>query len=157
MEVLLRDFLTDQIFGLNGLVNLSNFAFLLAFSVRDFLKLRILSLASDIMILPYYYFQHKPLWPPIFWGVAFIIVNVVRIVSLTLARRPVILSNKEAELHRVAFGSIDKRDFLKMACLARWVDFSPGEAIVKQGHRISDAIVLVSGETEAVLTGKALL
>jgi hypothetical protein len=38
MEVLLRDFLTDQIFGLNGLVNLSNFAFLLAFSVRDFLK-----------------------------------------------------------------------------------------------------------------------
>jgi hypothetical protein len=75
MEVLLRDFLTDQIFGLNGLVNLANFAFLVAFSVRDVLKLRILSLAADVIVLPYYYFQHIPLWPPIFWGVAFIIVN----------------------------------------------------------------------------------
>jgi hypothetical protein len=70
MGFLLRDFLTHQIFGLNGLVNLSIFAFLLGFSVRDFLKLRILLLASDVVLLPYYYFQHEPLWPPIFWGVA---------------------------------------------------------------------------------------
>lgn len=94
---------------------------------------------------------------PIFWGVAFIIVNGVRIVTLTLARRPVILSNKEEELHRVAFASVDKRDFLKMACLARWVDFSPGEVIAKKGHRISEAIVLISGEAEGVLSGKTIL
>src|SRR5260221_12513104 len=68
MEVLLRDFWADQIFGLNGLVNLANFALLLAFSVRDVLKLRILSLASDGMLFPDYYFLHKPLWSLIFWG-----------------------------------------------------------------------------------------
>jgi hypothetical protein len=157
MEDFLRDFLTAQIFGLNGMVNLSNFAFLLAFSVRDVLKLRILSLASDVIILPYYYFQHESLWPPIFWGVAFIIVNGVRIVTLTLERRPVVLSDKEDELHRVAFGSIDKRDFLKMASLARWIDFSPGEVILKKGQQISHAIVLISGQTEAVLNGKTIL
>src|ERR1700724_1157296 len=157
MEALLGDFLTDQIFGLNGLVNLSNFAFLLAFSVRDFLKLRLLTLASDMMILPYYYFQHEPLWPPIFWGVAFIIVNGVRIVTLTLARRPVILSNKEEELHRVAFGSIDKRDFLRRRSLARGRTFSPAGEKAKKGSGISDAIVLISGETEAVLSGKTIL
>ena len=44
MEALLRDFLADQFFGLNGLVNLANFAFLLALSVRNVLALRILSL-----------------------------------------------------------------------------------------------------------------
>lgn len=153
----LRNFLTDQLLGLNGLVNLSNIAFLLAFSVRDFLKLRVLSLASDVMILPYYYFQQEPLWPPIFWGVAFIIVNGVRIVTLILDRRPVVLSGKEEELYRVAFGSIDKRDFLKLASLAHWVDCSPGERIVKRGQHISDAIVLISGETEAVLRGKTIL
>jgi hypothetical protein len=154
MEVWLRDFAADQLLGLNGLVNLANFAFLLALSVRDVLKLRILSLAADILVLPYYYFQHEPLWPPIFWGVAFIIVNGVRIVILILDRRPVILSRKEEELYRVAFGSIDKRDFLKLASLARWVDLSPGEVVVKKGHHISEAIVLVSGETEGVLGGK---
>jgi hypothetical protein len=154
MEVSLKGFLIDQILGLNGLVNLANFAFLLALSVRDVLKLRILSLAADVMVLPYYYFRHEPLWPPIFWGVAFIIVNGVRIVILILDRHTVILSDKEQELYRVAFGSIDKREFLKMASLARWVDLSPGEVIVKKGCHISEAIVLISGETEAVLGGK---
>src|SRR5258708_27025599 len=111
MEVLLRDFLTDQIFGLSGLANLSNFAVLLAFSVRDVLNLRVLALASDVMIVPYYYFQHKPLWPPIFWGMAFVIVNGVRSVTLILDGRPVILSDRQEQLHRVAFGSVDKREF----------------------------------------------
>ncbi|HEY2010807.1 MAG TPA: hypothetical protein VGH23_17600 [Rhizomicrobium sp.] len=157
MEALLRNFLTDQIFGLNGLVNLANLAFLLALSVRNVLWLRILSLASDVLVLPYYYFQHEPLWPPVFWGVAFIIVNCIQIVILALDRRPVILSNREQELYHVAFGSIDKRDFLKIASLARWLDVSPGETIVKKGHHISEAIVLISGETEAVLDGQPAL
>jgi hypothetical protein len=157
MEAFLKEVLTDQIIGLNGLVNLANFAFLLAFSVRDVLKLRILSLASDVMILPHYYFRHEPLWPSIFWGVAFIVINGVRIVTLILERRPVILSDKEEELHRVAFASIDKRDFLRMASLARWVDFSPGEVIVKKGQQISEAIVLIAGDTEAVFSGKTNL
>jgi hypothetical protein len=69
-------------------------------------------------------------------------------VILILDRRPVILNDKEEELCRVAFGSIDKRDFLKMASLARWVDLSPGEAIVEKGHQICEAIVLISGETK---------
>jgi hypothetical protein len=64
----MRNFLTDQILGLNGLVTLSNLVFLLAFSVRDVLKLRILSVTSYGLILPYYFFQPEPLWPPIFWG-----------------------------------------------------------------------------------------
>jgi hypothetical protein len=157
MEVLLTDFLTDQILGLIGLVNLSNFAFLLAFSVRDVFMLRILGLASDVVILLYDYFQHEPLWPPIFWGVAFIIVNGVRIVTLILERRPVVLSDNEEKLHRLAFGSTDKRDFLKMASLARRIDFSPGEVILKKGQQISDAIVLISGQPEAVLDGKTIL
>ena len=117
MEVLLRGFLTDQFFGLNGLVNLANFAFLLALSVRDVLKLRILSLAADVIVLPYYYFQHEPLWPPIVWGMAFIIVNGVRIVASDPRRRSVILTDKEEELYRLAFGSIAKRDFLDWRAL----------------------------------------
>ena len=76
--------------------------------------------------------------------------------TLTLERRPVILSDKEEELYRVAFGSIDKREFLKLASLARWVDFSSGDLIIKEGRHISDAIVLISGEAEAVRSGKTM-
>ena len=151
------DFLTNQIIGLNGLVNLSNLVFLLAFSVRDVLKLRVLSVASYCVILPYYYFQPEPLWPPIVWGAAFIVVNGVRIVILALERRPVVLSDKEEELYRLVFSSVDKRDFLRLVSLARWVDCSAGEVILAKGQHIADAIVLISGEIEAVLDGKTIL
>ena len=41
----MTDFLMSQLFGLNGLVNLSNLVFLLAFRVHDVFKLRILSVS----------------------------------------------------------------------------------------------------------------
>jgi hypothetical protein len=60
----MTDFLMSQLFGFNGLVKLSNLVFLLAFSVHDVLKLRILSVFSFVVILPYYYFQQQTLWRP---------------------------------------------------------------------------------------------
>jgi CRP-like cAMP-binding protein len=145
------EFVADQVFGLNGLVNFSNIVFLAAYSVRSVLTLRILAIVGEGMTLPYYYYQDDKLWPPIYWGVAFVIVNAVRIVGMALERRPVVLSDQEEELYRVAFSSIDKRVFLRLVSLARWVDCSPGEIILKKGQQISDAVVLVSGEVEAVL------
>jgi CRP-like cAMP-binding protein len=147
-------FMADQILGINGLVNISNIVFLAAYSVRDVLKLRLLSIVGEALILPYYYFQNEKLWPPIFWGFAFMTVNAVRIVAMALERRQVILSDKEEELYRVAFSSIDKREFLRLASLARWVDCSSGDVILEKGQQISDAIVLISGDVEAVLSSK---
>jgi CRP-like cAMP-binding protein len=141
----------DQIFGLNGLVNFSNIVFLTAYSVRNVLWLRILAIAGEGMTLPYYYYQDEKLWPPIYWGAAFMIVNAVRVVSIALERRPVVLSDKEEELYRVAFSSVDKREFLRLVNLAQWLDCSPGEVILKKGQQVSDAVVLVSGKLEAVL------
>jgi hypothetical protein len=147
-------FVADQILGINGLVNVSNIVFLAAFSVRDVLKLRLLSIAGEALILPYYYSQNETLWPPIFWGAAFMIVNAVRIVAMVLERRPVVLSDKEEQLYRVAFSSIDKREFLRLVSLARWVDCSADEVILEKGQQISDAIVLISGDLEAILGSK---
>jgi hypothetical protein len=144
-------FVADQVFGLNGLVNFSNIVFLAAYSVRSVLTLRILAIVGEGMTLPYYYYQDEQLWPPIFWGVAFMIVNAVRVVGMALERRPVVFSDEEEKLFRVAFSAIDKREFLRLASLAQWVDCLPGEVILKKGQRISDAVVLVSGEVEAVL------
>jgi CRP-like cAMP-binding protein len=92
-----------------------------------------------------------------FLGVAFIIVNGIRIVILVLERRPVVLSDKEEELYRLAFRSVDKRDFLRLVSLARWVKCSAGDIVVAKGQQITEAIVLISGEIEAVLNGKTIL
>src|SRR5690242_9079748 len=96
------DLLRNQLLGLNGLVNLSNLVFIVAFSVRGVLPLRILSIASSIIILPYYYLQREPLWPPIFWSLIFVLINGGRVVQLLLERRPVVLSEREQNLYRLA-------------------------------------------------------
>jgi CRP-like cAMP-binding protein len=154
MEASLKEFLNSELLGLDGLVNLANILFLVAFSSRDVFKLRVLSLVSEGIVLPYYYFQRETLWPPIFWGLAFAIVNAVRIISLASERRPVVLNDQEERLYSLAFSTVEKRDFLKLIALARWIDCSPGEVILRRGQKISDAIVLVSGEMEAVLSSK---
>ena len=148
------EFVADQVFGLNGLINFSNIVFIAAYSVRSVLWLRILAVVGEGLTLPYYYYQDEKLWPPIYWGVAFMIINAVRIVGIALERRPVVLSGKEEELYRVAFTSIDKREFLRLVNLAQWLDCSPGEVILRKGQQESDAVVLVSGEVEAVLGNK---
>jgi CRP-like cAMP-binding protein len=147
-------FVADQVLGINGLVNLSNIVFLVAFSIRDVLMLRILSLVGEGVILPYYYFQNEKLWLPILWSAAFMMVNAVRIVAVILERRPVILSSREEQLYRVAFSSIDRREFLSLVSLVQWVDCSPGEVILAKGQLISHAVVVISGEIEAVLSSK---
>jgi CRP-like cAMP-binding protein len=151
--VVMYEFVVDQVLGINGLINLSNIVFLLAFSVRDVLKLRILAIVGEGLTLPYYYFQDEKLWPPDFLGAAFMIVNAIRIVIVFSERRPVVLSDKEEQLYRVAFSSIDKREFLKLVSLARWIDCSPGEVILKKGQHMSEAIVVMAGDLEAVLGG----
>jgi hypothetical protein len=73
------------------------------------------------------------------------IVNASRIVATLLERRSVVLSDREDRLYRVAFSSSDKREFLRLVCLARWVDCPPGEVILKEGQEISEAIVIIAG------------
>jgi CRP-like cAMP-binding protein len=82
-------------------------------------------------------------------------VNAVRIVATVLERRRIILSDKEEQLYGIAFSSVDKREFLRLASLDRWVDYSPGEVILEKGQPVSDAIVLISGEMEAILSSKS--
>ena len=94
--------------------------------------MRLSSVAAFVgegLILPYYYLQAETLWQPILWSFAFMTVNAVRIVATVLERRPVILSEREDQLYRVAFSSVDKREFLRLASLARWDDCSPGEGL----------------------------
>jgi hypothetical protein len=107
--------------------------------------------------LPYYYLQQDPLWPPIFWGVTLIAINGIRIAVLILDRRPVVLNEREAELYRLTFSSTDKREFLKLAALAKWKECEPGEFILRKGQNITQAIVLISGQVDALVDGREVL
>ena len=144
----MHDFIATQLFGLNGLVNLSNLVFLAAFSVSDLLKLRLLSVTASIVILPYYYLQQDTLWPPIFWGTIFILVNLVRIVMLMLEKRPVVLSREEENLYQLGFETMDRREFVKLLSLAEWIDCEGGEIIAEKGKSFGGLMIMIDGDIE---------
>ena len=153
----MMDFLHNEFSGLNGIVNLSNLVFIAALSVRGVLPLRLLSIVSSLIILPFYYLQPEPLWPSIFWNSVSIVINITRVVQLLLERRPVVLAEREDRLYRLAFTSLGKREFLRLASLARWVVCPAGDVILKSGQVADEAIVLISGEVEARLGDKVIL
>ena len=47
--------------------------------------------------------------------------------------------------------SIDKREFLRLVSLARWVDCPPGEVTLGDEQQISEAIGVIAGDLEAIL------
>ena len=147
--------LLNSILTFDSLIHLSNIVFLLAFSVRDVLKLRVLSIGAYIIIFPYYYFQPEPLWPPIYWAMAFIIVNGYRVVLLILERRPVTLTGDEERLYHLVFSSLDKRQFMTLLSFGEWKDVRPGEFLLRKGQPTRDIMVMVSGEIEAILDEKS--
>jgi hypothetical protein len=50
----MHEFVADQVLGISSLINLSSIVFLVAFSVRDVLWLRILAIVGEGLTLPYY-------------------------------------------------------------------------------------------------------
>jgi len=57
-------------------VHIANVLYLFSYSMRDILWLRILTIAAACFMLPYFYFQPDPLYPPIFWNLVFITLNI---------------------------------------------------------------------------------
>ncbi|MEM1129675.1 MAG: hypothetical protein AAGH83_04035, partial [Pseudomonadota bacterium] len=60
--------------GIDVLVNAANVVYLLSYSVRDILWLRILTVLGGMLLIPYFYLQVVPLWVPISWNVFFILI-----------------------------------------------------------------------------------
>jgi hypothetical protein len=87
-------------------------------------------------------------------GIAFYSMRVI-LSLIALERRPVVLSDREEQLYRLAFSSIDKRGFQRLVSLARSVDCSPGQVILEKCQDISEAIVVIAGKLEAILGGNS--
>lgn len=66
---------------------------------------------------------------------------------------PVRMSGEEAELYKLAFSSLPRRDFVKIAALGRWEEFSPGDRLIRSGERVDRVRVLLRGRVRAEVNG----
>jgi hypothetical protein len=136
-------------FNPNYLINIANLLILAAFAVRDVLLLRTFFLAGSAFAIGYYYFQSPPLWTAIAWTVLYCVIHAYWIVRIMMERRPVVLTPDEETLYRLAFRSIGKRKFARLAGLGRWRDAEKDQELSKEGERVNEILALISGKIAA--------
>jgi len=136
------------------LIHIANVLYLFSYSMRDILWLRILTIAAACFMLPYFYYQPEPLYPPIFWNLVFVALNVYWITRLLLERRPVKLSDDERLLCQIAFRSLTAREVKKILKLSSWENADPGECFVSKNERLERLILIYSGQADVEIDGK---
>lgn len=130
------------------LVHFSNLLLLVSYSVRNILWLRWFAVAAAVANLPYYLAQTDVLWPPVIWGVVFMLINLYQIARIYLERRPVVLSAEEQQLYDLGFRALRPREFVSLLLAGEWRNAAPGERIVVQGRAVDRISIPISGTVE---------
>lgn len=134
------------------MLHLGNVLYLCAYSVRDILWLRILSVVAMFSLLPYYYCcGPAPMYEPILWQSVFIAINLVQIALLILERRPVFLGEEEMRLYRSVFRGLSPREFVKLVGLAEWKRAEEGEVLLRQNEKVQQLALISTGRASVEL------
>ena len=137
-------------------LHVANILFVLSYSVRDMMWLRVLALCGALISLPYYYLQPEVLWQPIGWAAVFMAINGYHVWRLWLERRPVELSADEARLYELTFFPLARRRFAELARLGRWSDLEAGDVLVRPGQPIEEVVVPLTESVEARVGDRSL-
>lgn len=141
---------------MDSFIHISNVLYLFSYSMRDILWLRILTVGAASFMIPYFYFQPEPLYPPIFWNLVFMSLNIFWIVRLLLERMPVTLSEDEQRLCQIAFRTLTPREMKKILKLSSWENAEPGECFVSRNEPLENLILIYSGKADVELDGRKL-
>ncbi len=139
---------------LDVLISVANVIYLLSYSVRDILWLRILTVVGATLLLPYYYLQPEPLWAAIAWNLVFIAINIVWIAKLTMDRRPVAFSDDERRLYESALRNMPERDASRLFGRAEWRTVPAGETLQTQGRTVESLALIADGSVRVMLDGE---
>lgn len=139
--------------GLDALVSVANVVYLISYSVRDILWLRILTVVGATLLMPYYFLQTAPLWAPIGWNLVFVAINLYWITRLLLDRRPVPFTDDERRLYHLALQNMNERDAFKLFRMGTWVSEPAGTTLLTQGQPINTLSLIVEGEVSVHMDG----
>ncbi len=129
-----------------------NVLYVVSYSVRDILTLRVLTVVAILSLIGYYVTSGQ--WTALAWSVLFTAVNVVQMWRLLLERRPVKLDLEERRLHGLAFSSVDERHFKRVADAGRWETLATGECFIEQNADVTHVRVILEGSAAVEVDGK---
>lgn len=136
-------------------LHLGNVLYLFAYSVRDILWLRILTVLATLCLMPYYYCcSLTPLYEPIAWCSLFTAVNLVQIGRLIVERRPVFLGEDDLRIYNTVFRSLSPREFMKLLSIAEHKKARENEVLLKQHAPVDQLILMSRGKGRVEVDGR---
>jgi len=133
---------------------LANTIYCSAYIVKDILWLRILTIAAGLLTLPYFVFQSS--YSAVFWQSAFVSINLVHVVLLLLARRPVKLTDDQQALHNMVFRNFTSREVRSILEIAEWQSGVPNEVLIATGQQEPVLHLIQHGRAEIIQNGQVI-
>ena len=136
--------------------NASYAILLLSYIMRDILWLRVLSVVSLGLEIPYFFFQPDPLWAGIGWDVAFIAVNVYWIAILVYERRPVHFTAEQKRLWQTALHRLKPRHARALFKLGTTKSLAPNDTVITLGRKMDEVVLIVDGKVKLRINDKTV-
>jgi len=136
--------------------HLANVMFLLSYTVRDILWLRLITLLAGASLILSFVLQPHPPTAAIVWQVIFLAINIVRIHLLIRERRPIPLAADEQHLANLVFRTLRPRELVRLVHTGSLVDHTPGTKLVTRGVVLDDLMVIVRGTASVKLDQGAI-
>lgn len=137
---------------------LGNLAFILvacSFMVKDILWLRLISVSASLCSIVYNYnVASLPLWVPIGWNSFFISLNLYHVIKIIHGNRSIHLTDKESELYRLMFSSLNLIEFSKLIRTGEWKNAEVGEILVQEKQLMTDLFLIFNGAVEIFVGDK---
>jgi hypothetical protein len=135
-----------DLFNPSYFLHAANILLLIAYSVRDILRLRLFAVAASLISLPYFIRQPEPLWEPIIWSSVFAAINSFQAWRIFVERRPVKLTPEEEEIRRLVFPDLPSRQVLQILSIGVWANLEIGERMLERGKSVKAISVIVRGK-----------
>ena len=140
-------------YDLSILMHAANVLYLISYSVRDILWLRIITVLAILLLIPYLYTQCDDIGPVV-WNALFIAINVVRIQMLLAERRPPRLSDREKRLHQLAFSRLDPREMLNLLAVGEWKTYASQDVLAAENVELDHLILVYEGRARVLAKGR---
>jgi hypothetical protein len=145
-----------QEFIVQNLVHLAAVFTLICFLFRDQIKLRLFAALGDAVLSAYYYFAFAvPLWNPMVWSIANVLINGAMIAILLREHRMSLLSDNEMTLFR-CLETLTPGQFRKLLKLATWHEAEEPVTLTTQGKPPEQLYYVLDGKVMIEKQGRSM-
>ncbi|MFK7734783.1 MAG: cyclic nucleotide-binding domain-containing protein [Pirellulaceae bacterium] len=138
----------------NPLLHVANVLYLISYSLRDILWLRVLTVLAMLCLAWCYWCCLE--YYALGWQAAFLAINLLQIGLLVLERRPVQLTDVQQKLHAGPLSTLTPRQVQRFTDKAEWSTVEAGKHLIVEDSRLEDLILLLSGKAKVVAKGQAI-